>query len=77
MRHNNCQSSIRKSDKQHILDNPDTYVGSVESVEDNLPVYENGKITQRQVNYIPGLFKYLMRQLLMHVIMQKDRKPWL
>ena len=47
----------KKSDKQHILDNPDTYVGSVESVEDNLPVYENGKITQRQVNYIPGLFK--------------------
>ena len=47
----------KKSDKQHILDNPDTYIGSVESVEDILPVYENGKITQRNVIYIPGLFK--------------------
>ena len=47
----------KKSDKQHILDNPDTYVGSVESVEDSLPVYESGKIVQRDVNYIPGLFK--------------------
>ena len=47
----------KKSDKQHILDNPDTYVGSVESVEDNLPVYQDGQIVHKMVNYIPGLFK--------------------
>jgi DNA topoisomerase-2 len=26
----------QKTDKQHILDNPDTYIGSVEKVESNL-----------------------------------------
>ena len=26
----------QKTDKQHILDNPDTYIGSVEKVDSNL-----------------------------------------
>ena len=26
----------RKSDKEHILDNPDTYIGSVENVDANM-----------------------------------------
>ena len=26
----------RKTDKQHILDNPDTYIGSVENVDANM-----------------------------------------
>ena len=26
----------RKTDKQHILDNPDTYIGSVENVDSNM-----------------------------------------
>jgi len=26
----------QKTDKQHILDNPDTYIGSVEEVDSNL-----------------------------------------
>ena len=26
----------QKTDKQHILDNPDTYIGSVEEIESNL-----------------------------------------
>ena len=31
----------RKTDKQHILDNPDTYIGSVEIVDANLWVYDD------------------------------------
>jgi len=51
----------QKTDKQHILDNPDTYIGSVEEVESNLYILkeEDGKtkIIEKNIKYIPGLFK--------------------
>ena len=31
----------KKSDKEHILDNPDTYIGSIENVDQKIYVYEN------------------------------------
>jgi DNA topoisomerase-2 len=49
----------QKTDKQHILDNPDTYIGSVESIDaDMWIISEDGeKIVKKNINYIPGLFK--------------------
>uniref|UniRef100_A0A6C0IF03 DNA topoisomerase (ATP-hydrolyzing) n=1 Tax=viral metagenome TaxID=1070528 RepID=A0A6C0IF03_9ZZZZ len=49
----------QKTDKQHILDNPDTYIGSVEEVDSDLWILnENGeKIIEKNIKYIPGLFK--------------------
>lgn len=49
----------QKTDKQHILDNPDTYIGSVESIESNMWVAseDGNKIIEKIINYIPGLFK--------------------
>jgi DNA topoisomerase-2 len=51
----------QKTDKQHILDNPDTYIGSVEEVESNLYILKeqdgNTKIVEKNIKYIPGLFK--------------------
>jgi DNA topoisomerase-2 len=49
----------QKTDKEHILANPDTYIGSVENVEADMWLYdkENQKIQQKNVNYIPGLYK--------------------
>ena len=49
----------RKTDKQHILDNPDTYIGSVENVDSQMWVYddETNKIVLRDIEYIPGLYK--------------------
>jgi DNA topoisomerase-2 len=49
----------QKTDKQHILDNPDTYIGSVESIDTDMWIIsEDGdKIVQKNINYIPGLFK--------------------
>ena len=54
----------QKTDKQHILDNPDTYIGSVEEVDSNLWVVNdssanvNGnKIIEKNIKCIPGLFK--------------------
>jgi len=49
----------RKTDKQHILDNPDTYIGSVENVEADMWVYddETNRIVQKNMEYVPGLYK--------------------
>jgi DNA topoisomerase-2 len=49
----------QKTDKQHILDNPDTYIGSVEEVDSDLWIIsEDGeKIFEKNIKYIPGLFK--------------------
>ena len=53
------QTYQKKSDKQHVLDNPDTYIGSVENVEThefNLHS-ESLKMKQETFHLIPGLYK--------------------
>ena len=47
----------KKSDKEHILDNPDTYIGSIENTLDHMYVFKDGKIIQEQIEYNPALFK--------------------
>jgi DNA topoisomerase-2 len=49
----------RKTDKQHILDNPDTYIGSIENVDAQMWVYDDvsSKVVLREIEYIPGLYK--------------------
>ena len=49
----------QKTDKQHILDNPDTYIGSVEEIDSDLWILnsEGTKIIEKNIKYIPGLFK--------------------
>jgi DNA topoisomerase-2 len=54
-----AQQYQRKSDKQHILDNPDTYIGSVENVDAQMWVYDDAtqRIALKEIEYIPGLYK--------------------
>ena len=49
----------KKTDREHILDNPDTYIGSIEYVEskDFLFDKDENKIIYKDFNYIPGLYK--------------------
>jgi len=49
----------RKTDKQHILDNPDTYIGSVEHVDSDMWIYDEAtsRVVLKTINYIPGLYK--------------------
>lgn len=58
----------QKTDKQHILDNPDTYIGSVELIDNMLWVLDNredatdskipiGNFVLKNISYNPGLFK--------------------
>ena len=47
----------QKTDRQHILDNPDTYIGAVEEVDSILWLFEDGKMVEKKINLVPGLFK--------------------
>ena len=62
MSENNANLALqyqRKTDKQHVLDTPDTYIGSVETVDAKLWIYngETKKIEYKKIEYVPGLYK--------------------
>ena len=48
-----------KTDKQHVLDNPDTYTGPMENTEYQTYIYddENARIVPKTLDIIPGLYK--------------------
>ena len=49
----------KKTQLEHILLRPDTYVGSISSNKENLWIYnhENKKIEKKDIYYIPALYK--------------------
>ena len=49
----------KKTDKEHILSNPDTYIGSVELIESTQHIYSDAEntIVAKPIEIIPGLFK--------------------
>ena len=49
----------KKTDKQHVLDNPDTYTGSMEMTEYDTYIFdeETKAIIAKQITIIPGLYK--------------------
>jgi len=68
----------QKTDKQHILDNPDTYIGSVEQIDANMWIINetDDKIIEKNINYIPGLFKLFDEGIVNcrdHVVRMKTR----
>ena len=56
---NDLNKYQKKTDKQHILDNPDTYIGSIELIESQEFVFDkdNDNIKNKTIEYIPGLYK--------------------
>lgn len=53
------QKYAKKTHLEHILDRPDTYVGSCEPVQEDQWVLDASKMrmVQRKIEYVPGLFK--------------------
>lgn len=49
----------QKTERGHVLDNPDTYIGSVEEIDSDMWILNdtNDKIIQKNIKYVPGLFK--------------------
>ena len=49
----------KKTDKEHVLDNPDTYIGSIEKVDTTIHILNSEKniIEEKEINIISGLYK--------------------
>jgi DNA topoisomerase-2 len=64
----------KKTQLEHILLRPDTYVGSVEKHKQKLWVYEGGAMVHREVEYVPGLYK-IFDEILVNAADNKQRDP--
>tara|TARA_B110001469_G_C9644341_1_gene325034 strand:+ start:896 stop:4246 length:3351 start_codon:yes stop_codon:yes gene_type:complete len=62
----------KKSLKQQILDEPDTFVGGSDEIDDNIPVFILNDITVNNVKYIPAILK-LYDEILVNARDQKIR----
>lgn len=66
----------KKSQLEHILLRPDTYIGSVEEVTEQMWVFdaENKAMIQKQISYVPGLYK-IFDEILVNAADNKQRDP--
>ncbi|XP_061348809.1 DNA topoisomerase 2-like [Gastrolobium bilobum] len=64
----------KKTQLEHILLRPDTYVGSIEKHTQTLWVYENDEMVHRAVAYVPGLYK-IFDEILVNAADNKQRDP--
>ena len=67
----------KKTDKEHILDNPDTYIGSIDTSTGPMYVLKEGKIVLEEIEYNPALFKLFDEGIVNcrdHVIRTNQRK---
>lgn len=66
----------KKTQLEHILLRPDTYIGSVEPIKQNMWVYdaETDAIVSKEITYTPGLYK-IFDELLVNAADNKQRDP--
>ena len=67
----------KKTDREHILDNPDTYIGSVEMIDNEELVLEGDGITRKKIHFNPGLYKLFDESIVNcrdHVIRMQQKK---
>lgn len=64
----------KKSQLEHILLRPDSYIGSVEHVQEQMWVYDQEKaaMEQKQISYCPGLYK-IFDEILVNAADNKQR----
>ncbi|XP_071822876.1 DNA topoisomerase 2-alpha-like isoform X2 [Apostichopus japonicus] len=65
----------KKTQLEHILLRPDTYIGSVEPVTQNMWVVDEGGVfVNRDVTFVPGLYK-IFDEILVNASDNKQRDP--
>ncbi|KAF5822370.1 putative DNA topoisomerase (ATP-hydrolyzing) [Helianthus annuus] len=64
----------KKTQLEHILLRPDTYIGSIEKHEQTLWVWENDQMVKRPISYVPGLYK-IFDEILVNAADNKQRDP--
>ncbi|XP_013109080.1 DNA topoisomerase 2 [Stomoxys calcitrans] len=64
----------KKSQLEHILLRPDTYIGSVEHTKELMWVYneETNRMVQREISFVPGLYK-IFDEILVNAADNKQR----
>lgn len=64
----------KKSQLEHILLRPDTYIGSVEQLKETMWIYdtEQNKMTQKEITFVPGLYK-IFDEILVNAADNKQR----
>ena len=72
---NTVQEMWRKmTQREHILHRPDTYLDSMYTQTNKLWVYEDGGMVQRDVTYVPSLYK-IFDEILVSAADNKRRHP--
>ncbi|KAJ2052027.1 DNA topoisomerase 2 [Coemansia sp. S16] len=66
----------KKTPIEHILLRPDTYIGSVEPIDEEMWVYDptTKRMAQRTITYTPGLYK-IVDEILVNAADNKARDP--
>ncbi|KAJ1551263.1 DNA topoisomerase 2, partial [Nowakowskiella sp. JEL0078] len=64
----------KKTQLEHILLRPDTYIGSVETAQNQMWVYEGNRLVYRNISYVPGLYK-IFDEILVNASDNKIRDP--
>ena len=64
----------KKSQLEHILLRPDTYIGSTEKKEEKLWVHHDDQLLQQEISYAPGLYK-IFDEILVNAADNKVRDP--
>ncbi|KAL8496050.1 hypothetical protein ACS0TY_019960 [Phlomoides rotata] len=64
----------KKTQLEHILIRPDTYIGSIEKHTQVLWVYENDQMVQKPITFVPGLYK-IFDEILVNAADNKQRDP--
>ena len=62
----------KQSHLEHIKTRPDTYIGSCQSRDEPMWVFEGGKMVHRTIAYVPGLFK-IFDEILVNAADNKQR----
>eukprot|EP00878_Enallax_costatus_P028892 GHUV01031247.1.p1 GENE.GHUV01031247.1~~GHUV01031247.1.p1 ORF type:complete len:193 (+),score=53.24 GHUV01031247.1:225-803(+) len=64
----------KKTQLEHILLRPDTYIGSTEKQQQNMWVHDGEKLVHKPITFAPGLFK-IFDEILVNAADNKVRDP--
>ncbi len=64
----------KKSQLEHILLRPDTYIGSTEAQQQKLWVHDGEQLVLKDVEFVPGLYK-IFDEILVNAADNKIRDP--
>ncbi|KAJ3381472.1 DNA topoisomerase 2 [Lobulomyces angularis] len=68
------KSNLKKTQLEHILLRPDTYIGSIEAQDALMWIEKDGMLSQKNISFCPGLYK-IFDEILSNASDNKIRDP--